>query len=594
MISRMRLLLALMFTIMVIFTGRLMYLQFAMAEEFRALSTENFLEQRRIAPLRGRILARDGTVLADNRIAVDLMYWGGEIDFWDRISFMLDIQDEPREPDPGDPKERRYGTVLAWNIPDSLMPAIEELVAGQSSLYLRERIERTYPTNLAAQVVGYTTEADPQRFPGYELGDLLGQMGIEKSYQEALFGSPGRELVEVNNRRVVLSSREILPAQPGQDVILTIDPKLQRAAEDVLASALQYINAERKRQDLPADETVARGALVALNPKNGEILAMASQPSFDQNVFTRRPSSPEDIAALLNDNRNLPLLNRAVSEYPPASTFKPVTTSTLLEYNFVSPNTRFECSSSYRFLGITFRNWANYYRGNYNAAEAIADSCNTYYFRAAATTENVTKGWGQLAESLTNRALELGYGQPIGIGIAEEKAGRIPTDAWSRSFKGYPWRPGDTLNISIGQGDVLATPVQVAQFLATVALDGRQVQPHLIKQAGEQPVEVSEKQIPGRFWGSIKEGLRLMVTDYGGRSFLGSQSEFPIATAGKTGTAQNGKGPGYEHAWYMGYGPINDPELVVVVFIENGGSSTLVAIPTARDFMAAYWGVELP
>src|SRR5690554_2438080 len=169
-----------MLTILIVFSGRLMYLQLVMAQEYAALSTQNFMQQQRISPLRGSILARDGTVLADSRVAYDLMYRGGGIDNWERIVYLLGLSgDELREPDPERPEEVANGAAIVWNIPDRSVPAMQELLAGQANAYLRERIERTYPTTLAAQVVGYTTLADPVRFPGYALDELVGVMGIE-------------------------------------------------------------------------------------------------------------------------------------------------------------------------------------------------------------------------------------------------------------------------------------------------------------------------------------------------------------------------------------------------------------------------------
>lgn len=585
-LTRARWLLAAMLTVMVMFVGRLTYLQFIKSEEYRLLSEENFLEQRRIPPLRGRILARDGTVLAENRIAVDLMYWGGEVMHEDRLRYLLDLPLLLEPPDNTDPRESLYGRVLTWNVADDLVPAIEELVAGQQNVYLRKRIERTYPTGLAPHVVGYTTEADPERFPGYFLGDLVGLKGVEASYQEVLFGAPGTELVEVNNRGVVLERRTLLAPQAGQDITLTIDPDLQAAAEQVLSGALDAVNNDRIRQDRPL-ETHLRGAVLAMNPQNGEILAMASYPDFDPNIFTYRPSPVDAIQALLDDDVGMPLMNRAVSEYPPASTFKLVSSVALLEGGFITPETRYACSGSYSFLGITMRNWAGYYRGTYTSAEAIADSCNTFYFQAAASAPEANTGWSPFAQFLTDKARELGYDAPVGIGLAEEKAGRIPDNDYSREVRGYPWRPGDTLNISIGQGDLLATPVQVSQLAATIAMDGRQAKPHLLQAVEGNPVDVPVKTIPGRYWYAVQDGMRLMMTNYGGRSTLGPNA-FPIATAGKTGTAQNS---GVDHAWFTGYGPLDDPELVVTVFIQHGGSSTAVAIPLARDIMAHYWQV---
>ena len=594
MIARLRGVLALIVTVLVVFAARLMYLQFVIVEDLKVQSDQNVRIEARVSPLRGRILARDGTVLADNRIAWDLMYRGGTIEHWDKISYLLKLTDIPVDPDLGDPEQAAFGSVAAYNIPDDLVSAIEELVAGQPSVYLRERLERTYPTNLAAQVVGYTTEAKG-RFEGYALSELVGVMGIEASYQKDLFGIPGSMDVQVDNHHTILHSSVTQDALPGQDITITIDPKIQRMAEDVLKNALTYVNGERDKRNLPHEEIV-RGAIVAMNPKTGEILAMASTPTFDQNVFTKRPSDPDQVTALLTDNLNLPMSNRALEAFPPASTFKLVTSSTLLEGGFIAPESRYSCSASLEYGGIRWENWSYpSARGHYNVEEAIADSCNTFYWRAAIATPNFKEGWADFIQALVTRAIEFGFGAPVGIGLEEEKSGRVPDQSWTQSYHGWSWRPGDTLNVSIGQGDSLATPIQDLQMVSTVALNGRQVKPHLVKTIGETPQIVEEKQLSGRYWDILKSGMRHMITDYGSNRFLGPASGFPIEIAGKTGTAQNPKSLktiGYDHVWFTGFAPLNDPEIALVVFIEHGDKSTAVAVPVARDFLKAYFGVE--
>lgn len=590
MILRVRVMLAVILTVLVMFTGRLMYLQLAMAEEFSARSEENFTQQVRIPPLRGRILARDGTVLADNRVAYDLLYRGGPISGWSRLKRLLDIEGEPRAPDPDDPGEARYGAVLAWNIPDALIPAVEERVAGQSNLYLRERIERTYPTNLAAQAVGYTGLADPERHPGYGVDDLIGVSGIEAGFEPVLYGVPGAKLVEVDHRNVPLRETELWPAQPGQDIMLTIDPNVQRTAEDSLAGALGYINAERRKYGLPM-ETVVRGSILAMDPRTGDVLAMASAPSFDQNVFTHRPSDPDLVSAVLEDSRNLPLQNRAIEAYPPASTFKLVSSSTLLENGYITPNTHYDCTAAIRYGGITWENWFPGYRGSYTVAEAIADSCNTFYWRAALETPGFSSGWGRYVQDLEARARAFGYGEPVGVGLREEKTGRVPNQEWIRAQTGQPWYPGYTLNTSIGQGDVLATPLQTLQVIGTLANSGTEVKPRLVRELGGEETPVEWRQVPGRFWSTLKDGMRRMITDHGSSAFLGPRANFPVAVAGKTGTAQNARGLHWEHVWFMGYAPAEDPEIAIVVFLEYSGSSSAVAVPVARDFFVGYFDI---
>lgn len=598
MTSRLKFVLAAMLTLLVVFTGRLMYLQFAMAEELSTQSAQNFTEHRRISPLRGQILARDGTVLADNRIAVDLMYWGGEIEQWNRIRHMLGIKEEPRPPELSDPQERISGSVLSWNVPDDMLPGLKELAAVQPTVWfggkqhptleLRERIERTYPTNLAAQVIGYTTEA-AGRFEGYAIHELVGRAGLELSFQDVLFGTPGAEIIKVNNRGVVLDRREIMSAIPGKDIRLTLDPRAQRIAEDVLKNALQYVNADRLEKGLePAD--IAKGALVAINPNTGEILAMASVPSYNQNVFTKRPSEPEEVTELLTNNKTFPMSNRAVQAYPPASTFKVVTSSALLEYGYITPNSLYPCSANFRLGNVVWWNWLHWDQGNYNVTEALADSCNTFFWNAVADTPGALEGWGPFMEDLVTRARTLGYGHTVGVGLLEEQPGRIPDEEWAENYYQYGWLPGFTFNTVIGQGDVLATPLQVAQLISTVAMDGLHMEPKLIQAIGGVPTETHTEQLEGRFWHTLQQGMRMMVTQTpSGRKYLGS---LPVKVAGKTGTSQTSRGGGYYHAWFMGYGPYEDPELAIAVFIEHGGSSSSVSLPVARDFFTAYWNLE--
>jgi penicillin-binding protein 2 len=588
--GRMRLILALMLTVMVLYVGRLMYLQIAMASTYTSRSEQNFIQERAISPLRGRILARDGTVLADNRVAYDLMYYGGDIVGWPVLALLLGVAGEPRAPDRSRSEERINGVAIAWNIPDVLVPAVEERIAGQANLYLRERIERIYPTNLASQVVGYTSQADPQRNPGYGVDDIAGVSGIEASWEAALYGAAGLREVRVNNRGAPLTSQVITPANPGQDVVLTIDPVWQRLAEDALAGAIDYVNADRTRNRLPLESSV-QGALVAIDPRSGEILAMASHPTYDQNVFAKRPIDPEAVLAILRDARERPLANRSVEAFAPASTFKMVTSLALLEGGWISPNSRFSCTARFTLGGITFNNWRTSDMGTYDIRHAIADSCNTFYWNAVATTPNGTRGWGPFIEQEVAWARELGFGAPLGIGLDEEKAGRVPDQEWVRAQPQYEygWLPGFTMNTVIGQGDVLATPVQVAQMMQVLAMSGRLVSPHLVASVGGTPLEVDERHIDGDFWRVLQEGMRLIFTDYPSRNVMGP-GVFPVSVAGKTGTGQTPRGANYHHAWFTGYAPVENPEVVVAVLIEYGGSATQVAIPVARDFLAGFWG----
>ena len=596
--GRSRLILAVILTVLVVFTARLMYLQLAMAEEFTARSEQNATQQKPITPLRGRILASDGTVLADDRIAYDLMYRGGPIPQWTRLRRLLGVTGDPKQPDPTDPQQAKNGVALAWNIPDRLVPAIEERVAGHPNLYLRQRVERTYPTNLAAQTVGYTTQADPKRFPGYTVDDLVGVMGIEKSYEKALHGTAGARLVEVDNVGNVVRSTLLWPARPGEDVTLTLDPKVQRLAEDTLKNAITYVNKDRDRVGLPHAKEV-HGAILAVDPRNGDILAMASAPTFDENVFTHLPVDAKAVNAILQDATNRPLENRAIQAYPPASTFKIVTAYTMLEDHFITPSTKFDCGADIRYGGVTFHNWATYDKGPYTVAQGIADSCNTFFWNAALTTPDFASGWNGFMQDEVDNARRLGYGKPVGVGLPGEESGRVPDLQWVRSQPQYKhgWLPGFTLNTIIGQGDTLATPVQLAQLISTVAMHGAEAKPHLVAKVGDTTVPPDIHQIPGTSWDSLIHGMRLAFTDFPEKWFLGP-SVFPdnVSVAGKTGTAQTTRGDNWTHAWFMGFSPVKDPKIAIVVFLEYGGASSYVSVPVARDFLAGYWklhGVEV-
>jgi penicillin-binding protein 2 len=471
-------------------------------------------------------------------------------------------------------------------------------VAGHPNLYLRQRVERTYPTNLAAQTVGYTTQADPKRFPGYTVDDLVGVMGIERSYEKALHGTAGARLIEVDNLGNVVRSTLLWPARPGEDVTLTLDPKLQRLAEDTLKSALTYVNKDRDRVGLPHAKEV-HGAIVAVDPRNGDILALASAPTFDENVFTHLPVDANAVNGILQDATNRPLENRAIQAYPPASTFKIVTAYTMLEDRFITPSSTFDCGADIRYGGVTFHNWANYDKGPYTVAQGIADSCNTFFWNAAITTPNFAAGWNGFMQDEVTNARRLGYGKPVGVGLPGEEAGRVPDLQWVHSQPQYQhgWLPGFTLNTIIGQGDTLATPVQLAQLISTVAMHGAEAKPHLVAKVGDTVVPPDIRQVEGSSWDSLIGGMRLAFTDFPEKWFLGP-TVFPdnVSVAGKTGTAQTTRGDNWTHAWFMGFSPVKDPKIAIVVFLEYGGASSYVSVPVARDFLAGYWklhGVEV-
>jgi len=579
--SRIRLLMLIIYLGMAVLAGRLVQLQVFQHGKYATLAQGNHQRTETIPALRGRIFDRNGTTLADNRIAVDLYYSGGPVRFERQILEILGLDGLPKV-------EKGEEVVLAANLPDEWVPTLAELSAGQSNLWLEERIERYYPNPIAGPVIGYVqgpTADDLKR--GYERGDLVGRAGLEAALEDTLRGRRGLKLVEVDVRGEVIREQVLAPPVPGKDVYLTLDLNLQRAAEKALAEGLTDLNAGRDKLHEP-HEKVAKGALVALDPTSGEVLAMATAPAYDPNLFTRRPAPAGEIRALQTDPAH-PLLNRAVQAYTPGSTFKAVTASALLEKRLVTPSTTYRCLPAITFGGQVRRNWSSRDMGPMTVEEALAYSCNTWFYQAV-----IEAGPTDVIETIAARARELGLGKKTGVELAE-KRGLVPDKAWKKERYGEPWYPGETLSVAIGQGAVLATPVQIASMLGTVAAGGEAHQVHLVRKVGSELKKVNVRQVKGRYWKTLQEGLRKTVTEGTASSRL---KDFPVPTAGKTGTAETpGKKAGYEHAWYMGYGPYplgkksDYAPLVAVAFFENAGEGSRVALPAVKKVMKAYWKV---
>jgi penicillin-binding protein 2 len=585
---RIWLLLGLVYLAFIVFGARLWQLQVVQYQQFATRSQGNYLRTESTLAPRGRILDRNGVVLASNRLAVDLVYRGGDVLFKERILAVTGLRELPevgREP-----------VKLMENVPEQLVPTLGELTAGEPNMRLVERVERVYPNPISGSVIGYTglPNEDQVKQQDYEPEELVGASGLESALEGQLRGRKGLQLVEVNARGQRVRIEPQREPVAGPDVRLTIDLKLQRAAEQALRDGLTDVNRLRVKNRQPL-ETTTRGAIVALDPRSGEVLAMATNPSFDPNLFGRRPRPSEQISALFRD-KNRPTLNRAVSAFPPGSTYKLSTSSMFLEQGYVTTGTAYRCSSAIPYGGRLFRNWFRGDMGMFTVEEAVAQSCNTWYYQVA------TRDPFGIPDKLERRSVQLGMGRPTGLEISESE-GLIPTIEWKRQNvrRDPKWYAGETLSLVIGQSYNLTTPAQIARMLTTIANSGKQPNLHLVRQVGILQVNPNFTQVPGNHWAELQQGMRRTVTWGTSKHVLGP-AKFPVPTAGKTGTAQNEGGFGREHGWYMGYGPVDEagrisgsrPPLVVVAFFENGTEGSGVALPAARKVMAAYWGVETP
>jgi penicillin-binding protein 2 len=564
--------------ILLVFLGRLYYLQVIRHFEFIASSENNTTDATVIRAVRGDIHAADGSVLATNRYAIELVYHGGEVKFLDRISRLAKIKlPLPIVTNKFEP------AILTKDVPqDSIFPLQEWLAGQEKVIEVRERVERVYPSGLAGNLLGYMSQASAKDVEaGAALTDILPKAGLEFGLDKVLRGQDGLKNVEVDAARRVVSERVTKEATRGNTVTLSINPKLQRAAEQAIVEAKEGINRLNKRHGVPLVE-YARGAIVALNPKTGQVLAFAVGPKYDPNWFSVKPTAKQGVKAQL-DTKYQPMFNRMVNVWEPGSTFKLVTASMLLENGF--GNRVYNCPWHWFYGGRFWKNWARRNMGPYDARGAIANSCNTWYYQSA-----VGYGPERFVNDIAKRAKDFGFGQSSGIELLGEKFDAVPTVASEKANK--TWDNGVPLNYSIGQR-LRANPLQIARMLATIVNNGKRPELTVIKAIDNKSIAPKPMtQISGKYWSLLKEGM-LMTTRTGTAKEVLGANVFPIVTAGKTGTAQSPQGHNRDHAWYMGYGPFDNPNLVVVAFFENGVEGSGVALPAVKKVMAAYWNIKL-
>ncbi len=385
------------------------------------------------------------------------------------------------------------------------------------------------------------------------MGVIVGVLGVVESFVQALRGVWGGQQVEVDGAGLVLRVIGHKKAKPGKDVYLTLDLELQKAAEAALG--------DRK------------GAIVALNPNNGAVLAMVSRPSFDPNIFSTRITSKTWKQLQGKDH---PFVNRALRGFPPASTFKIVTATAGMESGKFSPNTVLQTFAALQVGGTAFGEWNHAGFGPLGFVGALAVSSNTFFGQI---------GRGVGGPTLIEWTRKYGFGQKTGIDLSDESSGLVADDTWKlKQFK-WEWTVGDTVNMSIGQGFTQATPLQLAVMFSVPANDGYRVKPHLLKDNEESKNWRESLNLKPETLKVLREGLRKVVT-----SGTGSALKVPHLppVAGKSGTAE--APPGKAHAWFGAYAPSHKPEIVVVAFCEHsGGGGGKTAGPIVRQVMEAYF-----
>jgi penicillin-binding protein 2 len=542
--------------------SRLAWLQLLHGAEHRQRADENRIRLMPRNPIRGRLLDRHGRVLATSRLTYNLYVQPREVSdgAWpalrDRLAALLELPADQLD------AQRRSGAnkegfrvQLAENLRPDQVLRFHERSSELPGAEVDVDVLRSYPHGrLAVHVLGYTSGITEEEYgrlrdKGYRIRDRVGRSGVEKVFEAHLRGEWGGQQVEVNAAGQVQRVLGERPARAGKDLRLTLDLPLQQAAEKAL-------------------DGVAKGAIVALDPNTGAIRAMASRPAFDPNIFSPAPSISQ--WAALN-SPEAPLLNRTLQGFPPASTFKIVTSIAALESNHYSPSSTELTTASYCRAGLCYRDHVS--MGQLGFPMALALSSNSFYYRAG-----IKVG----AEPIFAAARKLGFGARTGVELRDEESkGLLGDEAWKQQVLGEPWTAVDTITASIGQGAVLVTPLQMARMYAAVANGGWLVTPHLVEQE------------PKRQWigfqsdtiATVRQGLRLAVQEGTARAL--NQPSLPPA-AGKTGTAEDPPRP--VHAWFGGYAPAGNADLVVVAFGENtGGFGGTVAVPMAKALFMAWF-----
>ena len=597
---------------------RLWFLQILSGQQFVVQANDNRLRSVKLVAPRGAITDRNGEVIVENRpglaVGVRLMdvpagQLNSEVVGLAGVLHMkpgkvrTDIVDHLRPSWP-------TGVPVGWTaVVDGKVASLDLVVVKEDaklkvvSYLLEHRFSfpgveiqknylRAYPHgSLAAHLLGNLGEITKeqlkeQRFKGYSAGDVVGQSGLEWSYDRWLRGRDGVAKVEVDafgrpkSHATVPGGRS---PQPGDTLVSTIDAKVQAKTEEALRYAIDLAHSGGQYQ-------AAGGSALVLDVKTGEVIAMASYPTFDPNVWVGGIST-KDYKKLADPHANRPLLNRAIQEQKAVgSTFKVVDAIAGLEEGVISPYTTFFCNGSFKppiaSDTTVWHCWLPGGHGTSDLVRAITQSCDVYFYNVGYLF------YQRQGTELEDWAVRLGMGKPTGIDVPGEVAGRVPTPAWRRSYfkseVGKIWTPGNSINLAIGQGDLEATPLQLAVTYAAIANGGYIVQPHIGKKivdpqgkmvrdlqaAKPRKVDISQGTLD-----VVRRGLYEAANSATGTSsavFAG----YPVQVAGKTGTAEVfGSG---DYAWYASYAPANDPQYAVVVMIEQGGHGGAVGAPAAR------------
>jgi len=596
--------------------AKLVNLQVQQYEYFSARADGNRLHSQYVPPARGLIFDRSGQLLADNQPIFNLTVVKEQVGDMDamleRLSGMISLTEDDIEQFENRMRRNRvpYTSVpLRYVLTDeekSRIAVNSHLLPG---IAIEPQFVRRYPlADLTAHAVGYVSEINRDELDrlsneereNYGGTNHIGKSGIERTYEELLHGQVGYEIVEKNNRGQVMRRLDRTDPVAGRNITLHMDADLQIAAEEALGDF--------------------RGAVVAIDPNTGGILAMISKPGFDPNLFVTGISN-SDYSVLINDRVNTPLFDRTTNPYPPGSTVKPFIGMAGLQHAYVDYDFAIQDPGYFRLPGVSYR-WGDYTlrtaigggHGHTNLQKAIYQSCDTFFYDL---------GHRMGIDTMHDFLSQFGFGDNFALDISYARTGVLPSRDWKRESRGEPWYPGDTINSSIGQGYMWATPLQLATAAAIMANKGKVVQPRMLKAVDGQPVEpVTDNPVPDvmvqdeDYWRYIHESMTMVVhrpysdvfRDYGTafEAIAMADRDMPYKMAGKSGTAQvvgisqeilastdiEVSDLNKDHGLFISFAPaLHDaikPQIAIAVFVENGEHGSSVAGPIAKAITDKY------
>ena len=582
------------FLMVLLLVARMVDLQLFQHDHYTTLSDDNRVHTISLAPSRGRIYDRNGILLANNQTTFRLEITPNKVEDLEntlqRLQALIKVDDEDLERFHKEHRRsRRFkATPLRFSLNEEEVARFEVNRHQFPGVRIQDYQSRYYPLHtLSAHIIGYIGRINEQELQEldpttYQATEHVGKTGIEHYYENILHGTPGVRQVESNVLGRVIRVLEETQPTHGDDIFLTIDSKLQAIAVEAMGSY--------------------RGATVAINPKSGEILSMVSKPSFNANLFVNGIGRKD--YQQLRDSKERPLFNRFLrGQYPPGSTVKPLVALAGLELGHTHAEDKTWCPGWFRIKGYKhkYRDWKKRGHGKTNVEKAIVESCDVYFYDLA---------FEMGIDAFSQYMGQFGFGSRTGTDITGEQPGVLPSREWKKINREEPWYPGETLSVGIGQGFFTTPPLQLASAIATLANQGQRMQPHLLyatQGAGSETPQLQPYQplnqlpiLEQKNWDKVHDSMRRVVhSKRGTAKRIGRKSKYTIA--GKTGTAQvytvkqdeeynEDEIPEHlrDHALFVAFAPLEDPEIAIAVIVENGGHGGSVAAPIAKKIMDRY------